>query len=137
MGRKTIGRFVNTTGQTFTAAGNITFPTTTVSTNAIGYDGNGGIQLKVPGLYMVYANFTGTTTSATSNVSVQMYEGTTSVNGAVATGTGTASGDNVNLSFTTVVGVRPNASSSYATLTFNCVNAATIDTANIIIEKVA
>lgn len=137
MGRKTIGRFVDAAGQTFTAAGNILFSSTTVSTEAIGYDGAGGVQLKAPGTYMIYANFTGTATAATSALTVEMYEGNNSVNGASATGTGTAIGDNANLAFATVVSVRPNTSGVYATLYFKCAEAATISLANVIVEKVA
>lgn len=137
MGRKTIGRFVNTTAQTFTAVGNIVFSSTTVSTEAIGYDGAGGVQLKAPGLYMVYANFIGTTTSATSDIAVAMYEGTNAVGGAYASGTGTASGDDANLAFATVVSVRPNSAGTYATLYFKCAEVGTISLANVVIEKVA
>lgn len=137
MGRKTIGRFVNTTAQTFTSVGNMVFSSTTISTEAIGYDGAGGVQLKAPGLYMIYANFTGTTTSATSDVAVGMYEGTNAVSGAYASGTGTALGDDVNLAFSAVVSVRPNSSGTYATLYFKCTEAGTISLANIIVEKVA
>lgn len=136
MGVKTIGRFINTTPTTVAVNSNILFNNNTISTNCIGYN-DGEIQLRAPGLYMIQANFTITSTAAGTAI-INMLENDNLVAGASASET-LAAGDLVNLAFTAITTVKSECSStpSYATLTFNNVNAMTYNVANVIVEKIA
>lgn len=136
MGVKTVGRFINTTPTAVAVNTNLQFNNNTISTNCITYTDN-EIQLRAPGLYMIYANFT--VTSATAGTAIiNLLENGTPVAGASASET-VAAGDVVNLAFTAITTVKPECGSTidYASLTFNNVNAMTYNVANVIVEKIA
>lgn len=137
MGRKTIGRFVNTTPTAVAVNTNLTFSNNTISTNCIGYASDGSITLRAPGVYRVSANFVVTSTAG-GTATINMLENGALVPGATASAT-VAAGAIEDLAFTTVTTVRSEcgASPQFATLTFNNVNAMTYNVANVIVEKIA
>lgn len=136
MGTKTIGRFVNTTPTAIAVGGDVLFNDNTVSTKCIGYD-NGKIQLRAPGLYMIHANFTVTSTAGGTAI-INMLENENQVAGGSASGT-VGAGELLNLAFTAITTVKPacGTTTEYASLTFNNTNAMTYNLANVIVEKIA
>lgn len=139
MGRKTVGRFVlnSTTPIPVGANANIIFTTSTISTNAISYNSSTGeIQIKAPGLYRVYANFTVSATGAATST-INLLEGGTAVPGASASETLAAAGNTGNLAFSAVTTVSPTCGDSYATLSLRNVTATNYLVANVIVEKIA
>lgn len=137
MGTKTIGRFVNTTPTAVGVNSNILFNNNTISTNCIAYTSN-GIELRAPGVYMIYANFT-VTSVAGGTATVNMLENGVPVAGASASET-VGAVELRDLAFTGITTVRSDSGNNtpqYATLTFNNVNAMTYNVANVIVEKIA
>jgi hypothetical protein len=135
MRKEVIGRFVNTSPQTFTEASNILFNQITTTSSTLGYNTDGSISIKTPGLYKIYVNVTIVGT-ATGDVSVSLLEGINSIPGAAGTETISTIGDKTNIAFSTIVTVKANCGTTFATLNLNCGNAATINVVNLIIERV-
>lgn len=139
MGIKTIGRFVlNSPTPTQVAANsNIVFTSNTISTDCIRYNSSTGeIQIRKPGVYMIYANFTAVGT-VVGPVTVQMQQNGVSTPGASAAQNISTVGNYGSLSFNAVETVRTGADGNYATLSFKNIAASSYAVANVIIEKVA
>lgn len=139
MGKKTVGRFVldSTTPIAVAANSNIVFAGSTISTNALSYNSSTGeIQIKVPGLYRVYANFT-VSAVGTETPIVTLLENGQAVPGAKASETLAAAENVANLAFSTVTTVSPSCGNTFATLSLRNIVATNYLVANVIVEKIA
>lgn len=141
MGRKTVGRFVlnSTTPILLNANSNVIFTNSTISTNALSYNSSTGeIQIRMPGLYMVYANFTTTATTGEETATINMLENGIAVPGASASETLEDTGDIGSLAFTAITTVNKTCNDgSFATLAFRNLDTASYTVANVIVEKIA
>lgn len=96
--------------QTLTSGSNITFDTNRVATSCTAQHlaGSPSIVLNRPGYYYVSFNTIATATGAeTEPITVQLYNEEDLVAGAVASEVSLSTTDTVNLSFSTIVRVRP------------------------------
>lgn len=108
------------------AGGNILF-NGVIADDGIEYLEDGGIQLRVPGTYLVNASVT-TIATAAGTEAIQLYrDGVPSV-GTLAEAEADATGDYTNMDFTDLVTVRPG-SNGYATIYIKAVNATSIGSA--------
>lgn len=128
-----IAKLVNTAQQTLGANENILFILDAFNSSSIGYNPNGTIELKTPGIYKILANFTVAPTSTEAEVA--LYESNMQSPGAVATETVVAE-NSANLAFNTVLTVKPGVQGTYATLAFKNIYAGQVLNANVIIEKI-
>lgn len=134
MSVKTIARLVNPTSTAVALNSNIPFTVNDITNNEIAYNET-KILLKSPGIYKVTANFT-VTSAVAGTAAINLQENGTNFPGATASES-LGENDIANLAFSTIVQVKPQCcSNSYATLTFNNVNAMTYLAANVIIEKI-
>lgn len=101
-------------------------------------EGTPTFSLNKPGFYFVTLNATGSTTTTTGNITLQMFQNGVAVPGATATETSTAITDINSMSFSTIVQVRPSccAVDNQTSLTFvNTGVAATYTNASVTITK--
>ena len=97
--------------QTLTSGSNISFDTNRVATSCTSQHlaGSPSIVLNRPGYYYVSFNTIAVASEATETepITVQLYNEDSAVEGAVASALSAAATDTVNLSFSTIVRVRP------------------------------
>jgi len=121
----------NATPVAVAAGGNILLPDMTSNSGAFAYDGNGGIQIKRPGTYIIIADFNLVAASA-NGIEVTMYENGIAVPTAVAGSVPAAIGDVVNLSIngacTVIVAL-----TGTATITFRPDIATTIENGSVLV----
>ena len=134
--KTTIARYVNNGTQTVAANANILFTNNTFSNCALGYDNLGGIQIKKPGTYAIYASLLGVATG-TNPVTVTMYENGTAVPGAASGATPAAIGNLMPLSLVGLTTVKQTYNrDTYATIAFKSNEATSFSNATVIIEKI-
>ncbi len=131
---------VSLASQTLTSGSNITFDTNRVATSCSSQHmaGSPSIVLNRPGYYFVSFNSIAAASAATETapITVQLFNEDIEIPGAVASELSTANTDDVNLSFSTIVRVRPSccAIDNTGILTFRTTGAdATFTTPNVVV----
>lgn len=138
MGMKTIGKFWTdvATPVAIAAGADVVFQGSSVCSGVRLANSGTDIQISVPGVYLVQFNATVTATAA-ANVEMQLTANGTARAGANAEATLAAVGDEAALSFSDVVTVSIAAPGNVAVLSVLNVLATSIDTANLVVMKVA
>lgn len=108
------------------AGGNILFNGVTAD-DGINYLADGGIQLRVPGTYLVSVSVT-TNATASGTEAIQLYRGVAPSAGTLAEAEAGAIGDLANMGFTDLVTVRAGGE-EWATIYVKAVNATSISNA--------
>ena len=128
--------------QTLAVNSNLEFDINQIQTGctATHTPGTTSFQLNKPGFYFVTFNAvaTATTTAATNPITIQLLNNGTNVSGALASGLSTAANSPINLSFSTLIQVKPSccAVNNTAILTLqNTGIEAEYTNANIVITK--
>ena len=102
--------------------------------------GSTSVTLIKPGLYYVNMSATGVVTTSSGNITLQLYNNNTAVLGASASSTSASTSSEVNLSFSTIVEVKPSCPSIDNTQVLTIVNTgqgATYSNLNLNIFKLA
>ena len=135
---KAMARFTydSDTAQAVAAGGLIQFASTTAANASVSYDNAGGIVLKEPGTYLIGASLTAVATAAGS-IEVQMMENGVYAPGARSEQSAAAIGDFAALSVSDLVTVKPGDSGSFATVSLVSTGATSVQTANVLVVKVA
>lgn len=133
----------NITSQTVDVNENIVFSNNQYQTgcSTIHVPGSTTIEIRCPGTYLVIFNGVASATAeSTDPITLQLYNGTTAIPGAVASQVSTAAADYVNLAFGTILQIRPSclSISNIAYLTIQNLGVeAELTAANLNIVKIA